>query len=497
MRDEARNTQSHHSDVAWTSGATKLRQKPVTFVSAGFIEPLKDLPRESDLPRPDQLGEDPSGTMDTSDGNVEEDGSEDVGLDFTEVVKVIATVEEEEIIGPELTVEDRAGDDAGQAGEPEEVQTQQLFCIDLVGDKNKSKQSFPPPIIPAPRSSVGESDSSEEIILFRGRAANARKGNKQTTCTPTSIQPLHTSATSSRQINGVVPNPPTPQLSTKTSLQTREKRTKFQRSQSRGGKKAASEFIKDEDTDNEEDGILADYIANMAANGKDDFIARQLNSFNSRRDLGGDNFTFDLGSGDENDLPAVENLSNEEDEELSGSGLSDAEDDEHLKEIGDDMDADMDDETLARLLGKQEELGIGGEDLILADSLAFIRAGQKSKRSRRSNGQASASAVADAFDDLDLADWVQPVPRKRRSKQPPNFNVSDSETERALKTAWSHDRERKKIRKMEREALRAQGLLGKNSASSPDDLRVKYPMGFKLEDFKTELALFLVGSGER
>ena len=496
MRDEARNTQSHHTDVAWTSGATKLRQKPVTFVSAGFIEPLKDLPQESDSPRPDQLGEDPSGVMDVGGDNVDEGGSEDAGLDFTEVVEVITTVGEEEVTGPELTVKDRTDGDTGEADEPEEAQTRQLFCIDLVGDKSKSKPSFPPPIIPAPRSSAGESDSSEEIILFRGRSANSRKENKQISRTAASTQSVRTSVTSSRQIGIIAPSLPTPQLNATTSSHTRGKRTKLQRSRSRGVKGTASGLAEDKDNDNEEDEILADYIANMAANGEDDFIVGQPNSFNSRRDLGGDNFAFDMGSGDENDLPAVESISNG-DEELSESGDTDAEGDENQEEIDDDMDADMDDETLARLLAKQEELGIGGEDLILADSLAFVRTGQKSKKSRRSNGQASASAVADALDDLDLADWVQPVPRKRRSKQPPNFNVSDSEIEAALRTAWSRDRERKKTRKMEREALRAQGLLGKNSASSPDDLRVKYPMGFKIEDFKSELALFLVSSDER
>ncbi|KAK3984042.1 hypothetical protein QBC44DRAFT_337726 [Cladorrhinum sp. PSN332] len=477
MRDEARNTQSHHSD--WTSGeaSTKLRQKPVMFVSAGFIEPLKETD-EFDDPAKD-----------------------DIYLEQqVKVVEVVKKIKREDIIGRELTWEEEleVEDDPIQENVPEEPeaepqtksqtepQSQPLFCFDLVGDKNKAVSSFPPPVIPAPRSSAGESDSSEEIILFRGRSAKAR--------TPTAAN-LNTRPA---MITIVAPNPPVPRIDPKPSPKPREKRTKFSRSHSRGGKKAPKDFYEEEEEDNEEDEILADYIANMAANPEDDFIARQLQSFNSRRDLGGDNFAFNLGSGDEDDLPVVENLSNDEDEGSTGSGLSDAEeDDEDLEDNDIDMDADMDDETFARLLSKQGELGMAGDDLLLKDAYAFTRAGGNNKKSRRSNQQANASAVADAFDDLDLADWAVPVPRKRRSKQPPNFNVSDSEIEAKLKNAWSRDRERKKDRKMEREALRAQGLLGKNSASSPDDLRVKYPIGFKLDDFKTELALFLVGSDEQ
>ncbi|KAK4159671.1 hypothetical protein QBC43DRAFT_326877 [Cladorrhinum sp. PSN259] len=453
MRDEARNTQSHHFN--WTSAdtSTKLRQKPVMFVSAGVIEPLKEI-------------DDPA--------------KDDVYLERSLPVKEQELEEWEIKCDAEIIQEDA----------PEESQPQQLFCIDLVGDKSKAKISFPPPVIPAPRPSAGESDSSEEIILFRGRSAKARTATANNQDSPPTV-------------TIVAPNPPVPQPDAKPTPKAREKRTKFSRSRSRGGKKAAKDFYEEDDNDNEEDEILADYIANMAANSEDDFIARQLQSFNSRRDIGGDNFAFNLGSGDENDLPGVENMSNGEDAESSSSNLSDVEDDDDddddddLEENDIDMEADMDDETFARLLSKQEELGMGGDDLLLADAHAFAQAGGKNKTSRRSNGQASASAVADAFDDLDLADWAVPVPRKRKSKQPPNFNVSDSEIEAKLKNAWSRDRERKKGKKMEREALRAQGLLGKNSASSPDDLRVKYPNGFKLDDFKTELALFLVSSSER
>ncbi|KAK4229293.1 hypothetical protein QBC38DRAFT_473083 [Podospora fimiseda] len=456
MRDEARNTQSHHFD--WTCGeaSVKLRQKPVMFVSAGFIEPLKEFEPVEDPARDDVYME-----------------------QQVRVVEVVKKIKRSEVVGRELTWEEElyVVDDSVEEDAPEEPpteplpepqpepQSQPLFCFDLVGDKSKANTSLPPPVIPSRRSSAGESDSSEEVILFRGRS------------TKTGISTESNQNTHPALVTIVAPNTQAPQIDSQPSSKPREKRTKFSRSRSRGGKKAVKGFFEEDEEDaddNEEDEILADYIANMAANPEDDFIARQLGTFNSRRDLGGDNFVFNLGSGDEDDLPVVETLSIEDEDEGS-SGLSDAEeDDDDLEDDDNDMDADMDEETLARFLSK----GPGG-----------------GKNTRPSNGQSSASAVADAFDELDLDGWIQP-PRKHSSKMPPDFEMvtSDPDILAKLKTAWSRDRQRKKDKKLEREQLRAQGLLGKNSASSPDDLRVKYPLGLKLDDFKTELALFLVGS---
>jgi hypothetical protein len=141
---------------------------------------------------------------------------------------------------------------------------------------------------------------------------------------------------------------------------------------------------------------------------------------------------------------------------------------------------------------------MGGDDLaIFSSSFAQTGSRKKAGAGRALQGRASASQVADAFDNLDLADWshLTGQSRKRRSKQPPIFNVDDSELESTMNTAWARDRERKKSRKLEREALRAEGLLDKNA--DPDDLRVKYRTGMKLDDVKTELTAFLLGSGER
>jgi hypothetical protein len=66
--------------------------------------------------------------------------------------------------------------------------------------------------------------------------------------------------------------------------------------------------------------------------------------------------------------------------------------------------------------------------------------------------------------------------------------------EAALHIAWQKDREKKKQRRMAREQLRAEGLLGKNV--DKNDPRVKYQSGMSLDDIQTELRTFLLGTAE-
>ncbi|KAK4641954.1 squalene synthetase-like protein [Podospora bellae-mahoneyi] len=499
LKDEVRNTQSHHLDSAWISGTVKLRQKPVSFVSAGYSEPLKLLEDiEQDKVSPGEATESKADDMDITTVDVNLNVSAEAVIEKTTLVELDSAAK------GKMVLSNSTSQDNPSSETPQE-QAQDLFFFDVSGDKairDKHRAVHPPPLVPIRKPSLAESDSSEEVILFRGRAGNAktvpqsnfvvRNGvatNTTTAITPTGHKTKPTAAeeTSLRDDPEVIPV-------------AREKRAGRQRSRSKASK------IPKTDEDDEEDAILADYIANMSANPEDDFISDQLLSFNNRRDLGGDNFALNLGSGDENDMPVVEDLSGDEQQaESSGSGLSDADEDDGDEndepDEDDDMDADMDDEELARLLAKQEELGLGSDELVLIpESFGVSKRGAKKGGQKRATSSsfakfANASSVADAFDDLDLADWTVPVPRKRRSKQPPNFNISDSEIEAKLKLDWSRDRERKKERKLARESLRGQGLLDKNA--SPDDLRVKYPVGLRLEDFKTELVAFLISSDER
>lgn len=486
MRDEARNTASHQSALSWGS---KLRDKPVAFVSAGFIEPLKDLEPSDDIDATnvDKSAEPP---MDTCGDDVsgEPEVTEDVSLQVTELIEVVATVDEDTPAVSEPASQGQLEDTDQAAGVPDS-DAKELFFYDLEGDQGTTSLSVPPPKIPSPRSSLGASDSSEEVILFRGRSANAR-GTLQK---PEGAPSVSTKRPLPQAEAKVQPAPsPAPAVLDTTDSQNialvsrpRRKKSRSRRSPSRHAKTTEDE---------EEDAILADYIANMAADSDDDFITRQLQSLSGQRDLGGEHHAVDIGASDGEKCPVGSDLVGNETTSSEGSGVSDAEEDDEFMERDEDqqdMDADTNDDALVRFF-RQDELDIAGDELLLASSSSYTQIGGTKRRSKHSlNKLANAMSVADAFDSLDIG---RPA-RKRRSKQPPNFNVSDSEIEAALQSAWRRDRERKKKRKMERDTLRAEGLLGKNV--NPDDLRIKYPSAMTLDDMKAEMTSFLLSTMEQ
>lgn len=115
---------------------------------------------------------------------------------------------------------------------------------------------------------------------------------------------------------------------------------------------------------------------------------------------------------------------------------------------------------------------------------------------------ASATAFADALESdpfygFDIMDFNRPSLRnKTKGKQRAfDLSLSDSELELELERAWRNDREKKKTRKQKREELRAEGLLGRN-ANGPD-LRAKYSNGFNVDDLKSEMRNFLLSSKDR
>lgn len=498
MRDEARNTASHQSSIAWGSGDAKLRQRPVAFVSGGVADPLKEQDAPDDAPdaeMPDMAAEDiVEASGDTSVAEV-------LDRHITEVIDVVRTETTIELAERETTLvesvaEGRVADgaDVPSAEEARGAEAKDLFFFDLGEDDAVLDTSLPPPHIPSPRSSFGGSDSSEEVILFKGRSGKVREISNESP---------HFSAPTTPPVKPVEPKPAV--TATLSSQDFRGAARPAGRSQKQSKRRRGRTQAPKPTQDSDEDAILADYIANMAADSDDDPIASQMQSLSAFRDLGGDDEAVNFGSED-GKLPTGFESSDIEGPGVVASDTSDAGTDNLAPDRDDqEMDADMDDETLARLLGKQDELGLDGDDLVLfSESIGRIETRQtrgqrstKASSSRALHGRTSAAQVADAFDNLDLADWDQLTgqSRKRRSKRPPNFNVSDSEIEAALQSAWQRDRERKKNKKLEREALRAEGLLGKNV--NPDDLRVKYLSGMKLDDIKAELVSFLLGSMER
>ncbi|KAK3690053.1 hypothetical protein B0T22DRAFT_536826 [Podospora appendiculata] len=507
MQDEARNTRSHES--GWDS---KLRSRPVAFISAGCIEPLKDInappdPPDAPVEKPaseddddddedeteDEEGVDDMGSQETEPIEVDADGVEDVILQISQLIQGTAPEAvdqdlDQDMFSPEIVnkgkqladpiddlIDELVSQDIPVARDvpmleppPVAEPPRELFFFDLKGDKS---------IIPPPQSAPEDSDSSEDIILFKGRSGKGGKGGRHAR----KSEPTGTEARKSGcQAPAARETASTPRAGDASSSQSRQKHPSSHPSQMQ---------VDLEPEEDGEDAILRDYIENMAANSDEDFtVPHPLElTFNSGRELGGEHGAFVPAGDDDTSDP--------------GNGDSDASDDGDMDEEDDeDLDgSDIDDEELARLFIKQEEMGMRSDELVLF-SQAYYKTGKKSKKpvvQARALARANTSLVADAFNDLDLDDWNSPNAPKhkgKQSKRPPAFNVSDSELELALNTAWTRDRERKKNRKLEREELRVQGLLGKNV--NPEDMRVKYRLGMKLDDIKAELVTFLLGSVE-
>lgn len=176
----------------------------------------------------------------------------------------------------------------------------------------------------------------------------------------------------------------------------------------------------------------------------------------------------------------------------------------------------MTDEHIARLLQKQESLGIydndlalfdGAEDLELSDDL-LDKTPVKSTRKRsqrRSKARSTMPSFFNEEDELLLAgeDYggFDVMDRERASlsfrskgKKPDAFELqlSDSDMADELRDAWATDRKKKKAKKAEREELRAQGLLGKKVANKGrPDLKVRYGEGMSMSNIEQEFENFL------
>lgn len=203
----------------------------------------------------------------------------------------------------------------------------------------------------------------------------------------------------------------------------------------------------------------------------------------------------------------------DDDDEDDGS-----EDDEDDDDFGFGDDEELDDETIARVLQKQEELGLGADELMLyaaddyfggssrADDYIPLNVGRSNRKQQKRGGRKnreptfpSASAMADALDmdpynGFDIMDTERPSlkPKKKgRRGQMPFELLDDSDLNEQLQNAWENDRNKKRLKKAEREELRQQGLLGRKGKAP--NLKVKYKDGMMMEDVLEEMREFLVG----
>lgn len=228
-----------------------------------------------------------------------------------------------------------------------------------------------------------------------------------------------------------------------------------------------------------------------------------------------DNFDFDASTDEESDESIDEALIAADVQEY----MDDIEDERDLLER---KQARMTDEQIARLLSKQEEFGIDSSQLLLFDgddpnvsseedddAMVFRSAAAKRRRRAKRKAQnnptgASFAAMEltnifdqDPYGDFDVMDHNRPslkrTPKSRRSA--PAFELSDVELQASLQLAWEKDRSKKKIKKKEREELRAQGLLGRDNGHA--DLKMKYREGISFGEIKNELVEFFVSERQR
>lgn len=207
-------------------------------------------------------------------------------------------------------------------------------------------------------------------------------------------------------------------------------------------------------------------------------------------------------------------------EETEALRIEQQEDNDNDTESGDSTEEEdkYDDEIIARVLQKQEELGLGSDDIVLyaGDDLfaspspgAFSFDGARrlsAKRHPRSRGQRdptfpSASAMADAlsmdpYGGFDVMDIERPSlkykKKGRRGQMPPE--LEDIDMNEQMQRSWEADRVKKRLRKVEREELRQQGLLGRKGKSP--NLKVKYKGGVDMGDIAEEIREFLMGGME-
>ncbi|MCJ1359151.1 MAG: hypothetical protein MMC33_009151 [Icmadophila ericetorum] len=156
--------------------------------------------------------------------------------------------------------------------------------------------------------------------------------------------------------------------------------------------------------------------------------------------------------------------------------------------------ADTTDEQIARLLSKQEELGLGSEELMLFNGFD-VPEGRRRPRASRPHAMANHRSM-DPYDGFDVVDFERPSighKMKGRNRLASSSESSDSDAEKVLHMAWERDRSKKKKAKQERESLRAQGLLGKTNKI---DMKAKYASGITFEQAKDEIKLFLLSTLE-
>ncbi|KAI0517679.1 hypothetical protein F5B22DRAFT_93659 [Xylaria bambusicola] len=450
LAEEARNTASNRR--GFRGRDAKLRYQPVLFISSGVMDPLKDfeIPKHSSLP-----------------------------------------VQEKAV----SSIYDQSNSLASNAVEPE-VSPIQSPVIDRVAEPKSSQLQYEHP---AAQSDV-DSDSSEEVILFKGRDA-ARQQQKTFPSRPTSSMVEKARAASPQEVSldfRVVREIVDVTISSSPGSHEPDF-ISLKPDRSRSISSHRHRLNRNSDEDDEEAAIIADYIANM----QDDFDDDEDDHLEDVTHPGLGSYSFNI----------LRDLGGTDSHAFSSQPSSEGDSEDEMDDDGEEEDRNpqlkSEDERLAHMPAKQEELGLGGSDVMLLDGadaddgwmaatgMPRRKSKRGSKKSRMFQGGSqfpNATKMAEAFDELDLMD-MQSSRLQKSKKGPISFGLSDSELEDALNAAIKKDRLKKADKKKAREELRSQGLLGKNV--NPHDLRVKYQGGMSLDDLADEIEVFMLSTREQ
>ncbi|TGO51324.1 hypothetical protein BCON_0163g00050 [Botryotinia convoluta] len=505
LQEEARNTERHHS--FWNSDQ-RLRDTKVSFVSAGEFNP-PDLIKDS------------------------EEALAGMSLESAEL-PAGSLIQDVKMANRETRV----------------AAPSSSFMIDTDGG-NRVETGLAPPRL---RSiSPARSDSSEEVILFHGRGQVRNEDARMEHDPPTSADPIDArikflddklleqeklleealdekeaslesippelaEALNKEMFLGAmshkVANSPSPDF--EAILPKRQNKGQGQ-GRARRGRRVAGRI----DDSDEEDAMIADYIANMD---QEQTMADVDHTFN-KRELGGDDdaaWEDDSSVKDAHDSDGRHGWGRTELQDLDDLSTSD----EARGKVETILSKrhrvggvqylivwehqDVDEARWVPL--DQEELGMGGDEILLFDDEVddeeddmeastidlsnFILSGRRGRkeRQRRQGEFPPAAPLADAYDGFDVMDFDRPSLKKKPKGRKGKLildDISDSELEASMQSAWDNDRVKKKERKQEREVLRARGLLtGKHGKP---DMKARYKEGMSIDDVKEEIKEFLKG----
>lgn len=483
MRDEATHTSEIHGyDNRISSTSSYRRRIPIAFVRSStmtgadidpeILSPSQSTTDEDDNDVGEVAAEDVMGDELVQEGKAgEEEYNEDE--ENTEVLYDEILDEEDELVErtrqlsvlppparmkePDLAIDTTSAAETISPAEPElvEHEVSDMFNIpdDLLFTIDETASSF-----------SEELQSQAEQIVFRPRHLKSSASSVRFDAQKLSI-PVSSSTVRIVEDNSLataVTHPPNIMVSehhreiielssspTHEPVRKRSSKKKRTRKQRRANDPFPYTMLDEEEVD-----PLDDYIKNLL---EDDFEEVKEVDEEIADEVDADVSVKALQMGQEDESENYEDIEDDEDEDTDDD---DDEDDDQFED--EDEDGEDDDED--------DEYDESDDDLLEAE--------------RR--------FAASAFMEVALSGRQM----KKKSKMP-DFNNSDEELEYHLRAQWMKDKSAKKQRKVEREKLRQQGLLGKKAKKTgKPELKAKYRTGMRISDVEREIGEFLANRAQ-